>query len=204
MQNQRQTGLPAQNSIWSADPAIRKALRFASAICGRTSIVADNSNLFWGGRDRDWRIDWGHPLQSALGGDKLLAAHFVVSMPPQIRDEERRGQLAFYDLLGRVGWRVYRHRLLHDEGGAHLENEKLVDGDVKTLTRKSADDPRCCSIVLMTGDGGMTDAVKHARRAGKCVFVVAWQGTLHPALADAANDYAFIDELRPLIARVAI
>lgn len=102
--------------------------------------------------------------------------------------------LAQHDVIARAAVKGYRGLVVKMTG----------DGDVKALIRMAADDERCCSIVVMSGDGGMTDAVKYARRAGKCVFVVAWMGTLHPALANAANDHAFIDDLRPLISRVAL
>lgn len=100
-----------------------------------------------------------------------------------------------------MGWRVYSHLAIQNKAGELSENH-LVDGDVRKLVRAAADLPDIESIVLLGGDGGMTSAVKFARRAGKKVFVVAWEGTRHPALAAAATDTATVESLRPLISRV--
>lgn len=172
---------------------------FCNKIVGRTYLIVDNSNILLGGRDRGFRIDYGIPVLTFLGGDRLVSASIVVSQP---LGAQRQNQMLFYGHLQQLGWRVYRHLALQNNIGELSENETLVDGDVRTNICAAADTPDCDSIVLMSGDGGMTSAVLYAQRAGKKVFVIAWNGTLHPALAAAATATATIDELRPLISRV--
>ena len=167
-------------------------IAFIKKITGATAIAADNSNIF--GKDR---IDYGL-VKDYLGGDRLVSASIVVNQPI---GTQRPSQMFFYENLKRMGWRVYRHLSIQDKAGELSENQ-FVDGDVKKLVIAAADSPEIESIVLLGGDGGMTSAVKYARRAGKNVYVVAWSGTLHPALAAAATATATIEELKPLIARV--
>lgn len=180
------------------DSTISRALRFTNSISGRVHIVVDNSNLFQGGRNRGFRIDFGQVL-NLLGGDKVISAAMVVS---QLPTTQRQNQADFYSSMQRLGWIVHSYLALKNEDGTIYENEAFVDGDVRNLIRAAADTPDCDVIVVMSGDGGMTNATKYARRAGKQVFVLAWDGTLHPALADAATAHISIDELRPIISRI--
>ncbi|MBL8445291.1 MAG: NYN domain-containing protein [Zoogloeaceae bacterium] len=177
----------------SPHSTLSAALAFVEAIDGSTSLVVDNSNVFRGGYDRDFRIDFD-AVQNFLGGDFLKSAAMSVSQAA------RPNQIAFYEHLKRSGWHIHGFGL-HAHSGELTENEMRVDGDVRKLIRAAANANDCQNVVVMSGDGGMTNAVKDARRAGKRVFVIAWEGTLHPALAAAATNYMTIDELRPLIGR---
>lgn len=175
---------------------VLNALGFAECIVGRVKIVVDNSNIFVGGRDRDFRLDY-EQVRRQLGGDELLAAHMVVTNPRTYRPN----QAAFYSLHRRAGWLINFHRLINRDG-LSCENEEWVDGDVRAIVRAFAAQDNVDAIVLLGGDGGYTNAVRDARRAGKNVFVVAWANTFHPVLAAAATATATIESLRPLIGRV--
>lgn len=181
---------------FATNKRVFNALGFAERIVGRVKIVVDNSNIFLGGRDRDFRLDY-EEVRRQLCGDKLLAAHMVVTNPHTYR----QNQVVFYDLLRRTGWRINFHRLINRDG-LPCENEMWVDGDVRAIVRTFAAQEDVDTIVLFGGDGGYTRAVRDARRAGKNVFVVAWADTLHSALAAAATATATIESLRPLIGRV--
>lgn len=167
-----------------------------SMITGHTCIALDNSNVLRGGLGRGFRVDPALVLEH-LSGDKLVSATMSASFAVQ----DRPCQRAYYDWAKRLGWTVNSFALLHDEAGNLMENERLVDGDVKNQIRAAAKFRHCDSVVLLGGDGGFTNAVKDARRAGKNVVVLAWEGTLHPALAEAASAHASIDSLRDLIGR---
>lgn len=180
-------------------PAIANPLRFTESICGRTHVVVDQSNMFRGGRDRGFRLDFEQVLKF-LGGDTLVSATIVVSQSVS----HRPSQLNFYARLQRLGWDVHTFLLLQNEFGEMAENEFLVDGDVRAEIRAAARSPAVDAVVVMSGDGGMTNAVKDARRAGKDVFVLAWDGTLNPALAAAATACITLEEMRPLIGRPLI
>lgn len=183
------------SATWGGE--ISKALGFTAEITGATALVVDQSNIFVAGRDRGFMVDWAS-VKTQLGGDHLDSASIVVSQAAGRRPQ----QDAFYAYLSRTGWDVYRHLALRNSDGSFSENEFFVDGDVRKLIRAAADTPTCGALCVMSGDGGMTNAVKYARRAGKKVYVVAWAGTLHPALAAAATAHMTIEELRPLISRV--
>lgn len=172
-----------------------RGLDFSDGIHGRAAIIVDGSNVFLAGREREFRIDFG-AVRRVLGGNALMMAKFVGSRSSYCRPSQE----GFFRYLCRTGWELHKFDLLI-EGGAVAEDELAVDGEVRAEVRKAANRADIDSIVLLSGDGGMTNAVRYARDQGKDVFVVAWEGTLHPALATKATDVAFIDDLRPLIAR---
>lgn len=171
------------------------ALVFSGGIHGRTAVIADGSNVFLAGRGREFRVDFA-ALPQYLGGDTLVMAKFVGTRSSHCRPSQE----GFFRFLHRVGWSVRKFDLLV-EGTAVTEDELAVDGEVRAEVRKAANRADVDSIVLLSGDGGMTNAVHYAKGQGKDVFVVAWEGTLNPALAEAATDWAYIDDLRSLIAR---
>lgn len=175
----------------------RDALNFTENIQGSVEIIIDQSNMFQGGRDRGWRLDY-EAILKFLMGDYLVQASMVVTRS----DRQRPQQESFYRHMERIGYRVPRFTPLHDEHGHICEDEMRVDGAVRTLIRAAATSPDVTSLVVFTGDGGATNAVHEARLAGKNVFVLAWHGTLNPALAKAATDHITIETMRPLIARV--
>lgn len=183
-------------SAFTRSTNVLNALGFAERIVGRVKIVVDNSNIFVGGRDHDFRLDY-EEVRRQLGGDVLLAAHMVVTNPHAYRPN----QDAFYNFHRRAGWLINFHYLINRDG-LTCENEALVDGDVRAIIRAFAEQDDVDAIVLLGGDGGYTNAVRDARRAGKKVFVVAWANTLHSMLATAATATATIESLRPLIGRV--
>lgn len=166
------------------------------AIAGHTCIVMDNSNILRGSLGRGFRVDSALVLEQ-LSGTKLVSATMSVSNPPH----DRPCQNAYYDWVKRLGWTVNSFDLLLDDSGQLVENERLVDGDVREQIRAAAKFEHCDTIVVLGGDGGFINAVKQARCAGKTVVVIAWEGTLHPALATAASNYASVESLRALIGR---
>lgn len=175
----------------------RDALNFTENIPGRVEIIIDQSNIFQGGRDRGWRLDYEAILKFLIG-DYLVQASMVVTRS----DRQRPQQESFYRHMERIGYRVPRFTPLHDEHGQILEDEFRVDGAIRTLIRGAAKSPDVDTVLLFSGDGGNSNAVTEASQAGKKVIVLAWDGTLNPALARAATDHITIEAMRPLIARV--
>ena len=180
-----------------AQTPLARALAFSKAITGRVEIIIDQSNMFQGGRDRGWRLDYAAILKFLMG-DYLAQATMVVTRS----DRERPQQEAFYCHMERIGYCVPRFTPLHDEHDQICEDEIRVDGAVRTLIRAAAKSPDVTSLVVFTGDGGATNAIYEARLAGKNVYVLAWDGTLNPALAMAPTDHITLEIMRPLIARV--
>jgi hypothetical protein len=179
-----------------AQTPLARALAFSKAITGRTVLIVDNSNLWKGREGKEFCPDMGTPVFTHLGGDELISASMVVSTA------DRPSQIGYYRFLESRGWDIYRHATLTSTTRHIFENEAAVDGGVRALIRAAASSRDVDSIVLFSGDGGNTNAVKEARRAGKNVFVLAWDLTLNPALASACTDHITIETMRPLIARV--
>lgn len=173
-----------------------EAANIMRMITGYTFIVLDNSNVLRGGFGHGFRIDPALVLQH-LRGDKLVSATMSVSAAAN----DRPSQVGYYQWVRRLGWTVNTFELLRDSAGKLVEDEVQVDGDVRTQIRAATRSAYCDTIVVFAGDGGYTNAVKEARDAGKTVVVLAWAGTLHPALAAAASAHARIDSLRSLIGR---
>ncbi|MBK8751659.1 MAG: NYN domain-containing protein [Candidatus Competibacteraceae bacterium] len=169
------------------------------AVTEDTAIVADNSNVFQGGYPQGYRLDFGQLMFAILGGDNLVEARFFASAPPS-KAPKYHAQWGFYEFLRQVGWRVHLSKLLRCDGH-FAENENSVDGGVCAAVRRYATDPRVDTVVLLSGDGRMTNSVHEAVRKGKKVVVLAWRGTLHPALEAAATAHFHLNDLRPLLER---
>jgi hypothetical protein len=175
----------------------RSALAAISQIHGRVEVVHDQSNVFQGGRNRGWTLDQAAVL-NALSGDHLHRATMAVTRA----DHQRPQQEAFFKFAERIGYRVLRHAPLHDERGRICEDEMKVDGACRELIRQAAACADVDVVVVLSGDGGLVNACRAARRAGKDVFVLCWSGTLHPELQAAATATFFLDDLRSLLTRV--
>jgi len=178
---------------------IARALSFSESILGNTLIVVDNSNMFLAGRAASFRIDYT-AVRQFLGGDALLGAVMVASQPHFCM--QNWGQEAFYRFLQHNGWQVDRFLCEQQVNGALTEKEMLVDGRVRDHLYAAASNNAIDSIVLLSADGGNTNAVKANRRAHKNVYVVAWQGSANPALIAAATAFSTVEDLRTLIGRV--
>lgn len=175
------------------------AREVARTIIGRTVIVVDNSNVFQSAWPQGYRLDFGPHMFYLLGGDQLVEACFFASAPPS-NAPKYDAQRGFYEFLRQAGWQVHLSQLLISEN-RWLENEKEVDGGVRAAVRRYATDPNVDTIVLFSGDGGMTRAVCEAVKKGKRVVALAWRNTLHSALESAASAHIYIDELQPLLER---
>jgi len=135
-----------------------------------------------------------------LGGDRVIRPIVVASIPPL--GTSAPGRSAFYEYLRHVGYRVETFFGEKQPDGTLAENEFCVDGRVRHHLYETVENHDIDSVVLLSGDGGYTNAVKALCRAGKNVFVVAWKGSANPALIAAATDFSTVEELRPLIARL--
>lgn len=156
----------------------------------------DNANMHHGSVGHDKRICPVRVLNLGVGA-WTYSATMSVSEPPY----DRPCQTSYYNWARSLGWELDVAPLLSDANGRVYEDEAAVDGAVRQRIRASADNPYVDDIFVLSGDGGMTNAVRYARRAGKRVIVLAWSNTLHPALAAAASGFAIIDDLGSLICR---
>lgn len=192
--------VPSKVVAGSAEPLlcneVRDAVGFCRRITGRVALIVDNSNILRAGRHAHFRIDY-QQLKVYLGGGEAVSAHLIASQPAFVRPQQQ----AFYAFMQRYGWTVELFAPLVDSWGAVSENELQVDGAVRDAIRRAAADAWCDACVVLSGDGGMTNAVKFARRSRKDVFVIAWADSLNPALAQAATAAASIESLRALITR---
>lgn len=161
-----------------------------------TAFHIDNGNMLNGSFGHGFRLCPALLLQK-FGGAWTPSATMSVSEPPH----DRPCQTGYYNWVRSLGWELDVATLLSDANGRIHEDEPAVDGAVRQRIRASADNPYVDDIFVLSGDGGMTNAVRYARRAGKRVIVLAWSHTLHPMLAAAASGFAFIDDLSSLICR---
>jgi len=180
-------------------PAIAHALSFSARITGNTRLVVDLSNCTIAGRASGFRLDYTEVIRH-LGGDRVIRPIVVASIPPLGTSDP--GRSAFYEYLRHVGYHVETFFGEKQPDGTLAENELRVDGRVRHHLYETVENHDIDSVVLLSGDGGYTNAVKALRRAGKNVFVVAWKGSANPALIAAATDFSTVEELRPLIARL--
>lgn len=186
-------------SGWPRGPIVGNLLASADIMPAADACTAfhiDNGNMHKGSFGHDFRYCPAQLLEK-LGGAWTYSATMSVSEPPY----ERACQNGFYNWARSLGWELDIAPLLSDANGRVYEDEAAVDGAVRQRIRASADNPYVDDIFVLSGDGGMTNAVRYARRAGKRVIVLAWSNTLHPALAAAASGFAIIDDLGPLIGR---
>lgn len=171
-------------------------LDFTRRICGNTVIVWDASNTFNGApqtQNGSQGLDV-LAMKRMLGGDNLVGAYASVSRPSMITSS----QLGFYRFLQHSGFTLLESRCVASTSGLR-ENEEIADGNVRRAIRDAACREDVESIVLLSGDGGMINAVRYARRCGKNVFVAAWAGTLHNELAKASTSHIAINDLIPIV-----
>lgn len=183
------------------DPHLAAGFAFFRQITGPTVIVLDNANMLLGSassRHHDFvaRVDIEAVLQQCCG-DELVGAFAAVSFNP----DARRGaaQLGFYAFLQRQGVKLLGSRSVLT--GAGLKETAIVDAQVRDVIRSAADRDDVETVVILSGDGGMTNAVRYVRHRGKKVIVLAWSGSLHPALAQAATASATLEEFGSLLLR---
>lgn len=159
--------------------------------------IFDNSGNHLGSRGKSGRLD--HKLALVhCSGNSLLWAAMACTQPTDCKQT----QLHFYARVERLGIVLHRFEPLVDAHGQLRENEVEVDGQVRDLIRAASADTDCDTVVVFGADGGFTNAVKDARRAGKNVYVIAWDGTLNPALAAAATAHISMEQLLPIIGRI--
>jgi hypothetical protein len=162
---------------------------------GRTMIIADLSNIFKAGGGR--RIDYRTLLKGLPGA----SGHAIGSLPPSCYDEEKIAkQNDFLLCLSAHQWRVTAYPPLVIETPSLdcraivRENEQLVDGRIVAAIHEFAQSPDHQNLILMSGDGRMTDAVKAAITSGKNVAVLAWKGSIKASLELAAQTTLYIDD----------
>jgi len=180
-------------------PAIARALSFVEPISGNTQIIVDLSNMTIAGRAAGFRLDYTEVLRH-LCGDNIIHPTVVASLPPL--DSRNPWKEAFYAYLRRVGYHVDTFFGEKQPDGTLAEDELRVDGRVRHYLYTAVEDSDIDSVVLLAGDGGYTNAVKALRRTNKRVYVIAWDGSAHPALIAAATAFSTVQDLRPLIGRL--
>lgn len=166
------------------------------AVDAWTAFHVDNTNILKDSVGEAFRVCPALLLEN-LGGSRTLSATMSVSEPPQARPR----QSGYYSSVQPLGWGLDVSALLRDADGRVHEDESVVDGAVRQRILVSADNPCVDQIFVFSSDGGMISAMHYACSAGQRVVVLAWRKTLHPALAAAANGFAFIDNLGAMIGR---
>jgi uncharacterized LabA/DUF88 family protein len=98
---------------------------------GKTICFVDNSNIFLGGKDAGWTVDWGKFEQYISKTDSVWQTHFFASE----QDPPKAMQTAFYQYIkNNLRWELHLYEL-----GKKRISCSSCGTSVSTLTEKGVD-----------------------------------------------------------------
>ncbi len=152
----------------------------------RVGIFVDVSNMYYSAKNlyKGAKVDFGHVLQEAVAGRKLIRAIAYV-IKADIKEEQN-----FFDALDRAGYEVKSKDLQIFAGGA-----KKGDWDVGITVDAIKMADKLDTIILVSGDGDYEALVNYLQENKGC-YVEAWAfgRTTSSKLLDKVNEFHDLDE----------
>ncbi|MEX2405685.1 MAG: NYN domain-containing protein [Candidatus Paceibacterota bacterium] len=143
----------------------------------RSGVFIDASNIFWGAREADFRIDFTKLKEylDARFSPTFLNYYCCEDENPSTPEFARRaeGQKDFHNLLEGIGYSVIRKPLKHIKGGG---TKCDVDVDIAVDLRNYEDDIDC--IILFSGDSDYLPMVEYYWKAGKFIRIFSYEELL--------------------------
>lgn len=175
---------------------------------GRAIAFIENSYVFTGQLEQEWRISWDRLLNDFLLPDfDIWITRFYAS-----RKIDDSRQLNFFRALARLGYtlitneyqaRDFEVRDPEDDSRTITKTvytEKGLDvhlaTDLLTLLKEDAYD----TVVFFSGDSVYAPALRAVEASGKRVVIVGWRESISHRLLEIATDpVIFLDDIRDLI-----
>jgi len=169
---------------------------------GRTVMFIDNSYVFSGMRSAGWRISWEKLLNRIEEDGEIWQTHFFASehVPPKENQRNFFNMLS-YNLDFELHLTSTRSREVRFESTNETRTiffDKGLDVQLVTwlmiLLRNQAFD----TLVLLSGDGDLCEAVREVKRTGCKVEVVGWRNSVARELNDLSSrrPVLFLDDIR--------
>ena len=171
---------------------------------GKTICFIDDSNIYHGGREAGWRVDWTRFDRYLEKGGQVWQTYYFASHRDPPRDEE----VAFYEFLKEdLRWEVQLYELgrrtVRCAKCGHTEvvpTEKGVDVGLAIKMLTLAANQAFETAILVAGDRDYLETVKYVKGLGLRVEVIAWRAGLSDDLAlESSEPVVYLDSLRKQI-----
>lgn len=168
---------------------------------GRTIVFIDNSNVFHGQQTAGWRID-ARKLHTFLEREGDIWQTFFFA---SVTDPPRYQQTNFYhfiknDMRYEVLLFSLGRKTVHCANCGHtrvVSVEKGVDVALATKMLTLANNRAFDTAILVAGDKDYLDTVQAVKSNGLRVEIVAWRGTISPAMeAESSRPIIYFNDSR--------
>ena len=168
---------------------------------GKTICFVDNSNIFLGGKNAGWTVDWGKFGQYLSKTDSVWQTHFFASE----QDPPKAMQTTFYQYIkNTLRWELHLYEL-----GKRRTNCSKCGNSITTPTEKGVDVGLATKMlvlgvnrayetaILVSGDRDYLETVQYIKSLGLRVEVVSWRQSLSPQLnPESSSPIIFLDDIK--------
>jgi len=174
---------------------------------GKTICFIDNSNIFLGGRNAGWQVDWQKFEQYLSSIEPIWQTHFFASE----QDPPKAVQTAFYQFIkNQLRWETHLYELgrkSHVCSSCSTKDttpaEKGVDVGLATKMLMLAVNRAYETAILVAGDKDYLETVQFIKNLGLRVEIISWRQSLSSDLgAESSAPVIFVDTLRSLVEKV--
>lgn len=173
---------------------------------GKTICFIDNSNIFAGQLDNNWRIDWVKFYRKIERDGPIWQTYFFASENDQPRDV----QSDFYNFLkSKLRWEIELYGLGMKATRcnfcgkySHYKTEKGVDVGLATKMLILGVNRSFDTAVLVSGDRDYLETVKYIKSLGLRVEIIAWRRSLSNEMEkESSAPVIYLDNLKAEIER---
>ena len=157
----------------------------------KVAMFIDSANIEIAARQLDISIDYPKLVSSRIDQDKLAEVKFYIGT-----NSFNPSQKNFLNFLRSNDFKIVSKPIINRPDGTHKAN---FDVEIATDMRDLTD---CDKVILVSGDGDFTYAVKSVqRRLGAKVEVIALRSCTSSALIQAADSYTDLESIKSEISR---
>ncbi len=149
----------------------------------RVAMLVDVQNLYYSAKNLyENKVNFNTVIEEGVQGRKLVRA-MAYAIKTDI-DEERN----FHEALENIGFEVKTKDLQTFYGG-----QKKGDWDVGIATDMMRMAKKVDTLILVSGDGDFTPAIKYAQAMGCRAEVMSFKKTASSSLIEEADDFVSMD-----------
>jgi uncharacterized LabA/DUF88 family protein len=173
---------------------------------GKTICFIDDANVFHGGRQAGWRVDWARFDKYLERTGPVWQVYYFASRHEPPNDDE----MSFFNFLKEeLRWEVALYELgrrtVRCDNCGHTEvvpTEKGVDVGLAIKMLTLATNQAFETALLVAGDRDYLETVKFVKGLGLRVQVMAWKRALSDDLEIESSDpVVYLDSLRSELER---
>jgi len=170
---------------------------------GRTMMFIDNSYVFSGMLSAGWRLSWEKLLNHIEKEGEIWQTHFFASehVPP------KENQRNFFNMLSyNLDFELHltstrRRDVKFEDETKTIFLDKGLDVQLVTWMMILLRNQACDTMILLSGDGDLCEAVREVKRTGCKVEVMGWRNSVARELNDLSSrrPIVFLDDIREQI-----